>query len=317
MNEKYETFTLTYFLTRTFFLAIGYSSIFRLTKNNSLYAMLLGLIIGIIFLFIYNKFKNKYNFKYIEIIYILYLLIINSYILESFLSSFFLKNTPQILLIIPFLYLCYKLGKSNIKNIKKTSILLFPISISIVIFDIMFLVKYGTLEHFMPIRINFSTNFFKSSLRFAFLTIYPLLLLSDDNINKKINIKSYIISSLILILIAFVIIFVEGPNLITIYRYPEYMVLKKIKIFNFLEKIENFISFIWFFDIFITNSICFYKLKNLTNNSWIYILVASFASVYLFNNYYAIIKIYQYFLPIILFLISLKILNKKLIHKNQ
>lgn len=311
MNEKYDKFTLTYFLSRTFFLAIGFSSIFRISGNNSIYAMIFGICIGLLIIFIYSKNKINLNNKYLETIYILFLLIMNSYILESFLSSFFLKNTPQIFLIIPFLYLSYKLSKKNIKNIKKVSSLLFPISITIIIFNSIFLFKYGSFEHFMPLKINVNINFFKSAIRFACLTVYPILLLSDKDINDKISYKYYIYSCLLIILIGIIIIFVEGPNLIKVYRYPEYMILKKIKIFDFLEKIENFISFIWFFDIFITNTICFYKLNKLFDKSWIFILIASIISVYLFNNYYAIIKIYQYFLFIILGLILVKLINKK------
>ena len=40
-----------------------------------------------------------------------------------------------------------------------------------------------------------------------------------------------------------------GEPLIRIYSFPEYAVLKQIKILDFIENIENLSTFIWYFDI--------------------------------------------------------------------
>ena len=56
---------------------------------------------------------------------------------------------------------------------------------------------------------------------------------------------------------------VLGEALLNIFRFPEYMVLKQIKLFQFIEKMENVLSIIWIFDLFITISMGVYSVKEL------------------------------------------------------
>ena len=59
-----------------------------------------------------------------------------------------------------------------------------------------------------------------------------------------------------------------GANLVDIYRYPEYMTLKKIKLFNFVEKVENIVSITWIFDLFITLAVSGNNMKELLPKKW-------------------------------------------------
>ena len=94
-------------------------------------------------------------------------------------------------------------------------------------------------------------------------------------------------------------------EMVNIYSYPEYSVLRKISLFNFIENIENFVSAAWFFDIFISLSICSLKLKNLINvKSSIIPFIVSLIILYIVNkfivnNFYNSMAIYKTF-PFIL-----------------
>ena len=82
------------------------------------------------------------------------------------------------------------------------------------------------------------------------------------NSGKNI-IKIYSLSVFTLFLIAIIIMGVFGPELSVMYRYPEYMMLKKIKILSFVEKIENLVSVIWIIDGFFMVSMASHTIYDL------------------------------------------------------
>ena len=66
---------------------------------------------------------------------------------------------------------------------------------------------------------------------------------------------SYIISILALFAIVILTLGNLGIYLASIYQYPEYIVLKRIKIFNFIDRIENILTIQFIFSMFA--SMCF------------------------------------------------------------
>ncbi len=65
-------------------------------------------------------------------------------------------------------------------------------------------------------------------------------------------------------MVAFTISLILG-EMINVYSYPEYTILRRIRFFKFIENIENFICINWFFDLFISLSIFILKIKETLN----------------------------------------------------
>ena len=132
-------------------------------------------------------------------------------------------------------------------------------------------------------------------------------------------IRKYLLSTATIIMIGILIIAVLGPNLIQIYRYPEYMLLKKIKAFEFLEKIENVISITWILDIFMTLSISANNIRMTITKKWnrpifiLLLLAICFLVVYLGKIYYIELEVFE-ILPIILGIFEIILLLSLLLY---
>lgn len=277
--NKFQRISLIYFASSCFFLASGYSLIFNTSSFDSWIAMIIGSVIGLVIVVISNKFGFNKVKSYIlnshlklpsRIIFTLFfsfIVFVNITILRVFTTSFYLTKTPGWFIIIPFLLLCVYNSSKGIKTIAKEAQILMPISIVFIVLNMLGVCSDGNLDNFLPILYNPMSNILISSLYFAIFTAIPPLILFDTKISIKDNIKGYLLSAFILIFVGIIIIFVLGPNLIQIYRFPEYMVLKQLKLFNFVEKIENLVGMIWFFNLFITSSISLYNIDKTVKNT--------------------------------------------------
>ena len=140
---------------------------------------------------------------------------------------------------------------------------------------------------------------------------------------------SYIISIMLMLIIIVIIIGNLGIYLASYYQYPEYMVLKRIKLFSFLNRLENIFIISWIFMIFSTLTLIVYYISNTikyNNRSKVLpiIIISSilYCSLHFFKNstaYNYTLTPYVRSLIIILFIIiSLSILIKKKInHKKK
>lgn len=279
MITNRQKFSLVYFITNSFFVASGYSLIFKTSINDSWISMIIGCILGIIIVYIINRLgfneKRKYFLnekwtliaKTLALTFFSFIILINMTVMRIFATSFFLTKTPGLIITVPFLYLSYKAAKCGINTISKMAEILLPISIILTLLSMIAVLKDGSISSFLPIFSNKTSHIILSSIYFAILTSIPQLLLFDIKIDYKKHIKYYIITGLITICMGSVIIFTLGPKLITMFRFPEYMVLKQIKLFNFIEKIENLIGLLWFLDLFISTSISIYGINKLNKNN--------------------------------------------------
>lgn len=273
-----QKLSLVYFLTNCFFLASGYSLIYRLCGKDSWIAMIMGTVFGTIIISIlnhssFNKTKNyvlKNKLKNIErIIHLLFysfIIFINITVVRIFTTSFLLTKTPGIFITIPFICLAYLCASKGLHTISKVSEILMPISLFIILINSLAVLKDGNISYFLPILAISKSKLFLGSIYFMIFTTIPNLLIFDIKIELKKHIKYYLTSSLITIIIGTIIIYVLGPSLIKIFRFPEYMVLKQLKIFNFVEKIENIAGMIWFFNLFISLSLSIYNSCKIINN---------------------------------------------------
>ncbi len=329
MNKK-ESYGLCYFLGRTFFLGFGYSLLLTITSKDSWISFLLGTLLGIIFVSLIAKIKEdmqektwkeyiqqKKNGKWIlSIIYFLFLIWIMIqilFILETFVSSFFLIESPPYYILLPILFIIIRMNKNSFQTIGYLTNIFMPLSFLILLFTIIILIPYSHIDPFLPIMTTKTSNLFLSSLYFAFYSTTPFLLLLDVPLKETKLVRKYVFSMMTILSIGILIIAVLGPNLIEMYRYPEYMLLKKIKIFEFLEKIENIISITWIIDAIFTLAVCTHNLKNILptkgKNGYLYgiMLFLYGIVIYLGKIYYIELQIYH-ILPLTLGILSLSLI---------
>jgi len=88
------------------------------------------------------------------------------------------------------------------------------------------------------------------------------------------------------------------PNVAKMYSFPEYMVLKRIKIFGFIENIENIITAIWYIDLFVFITMILKRIYGIINKKIIYypviFTIILFTTYFIVDNYYRVIFLYHY-----------------------
>ena len=330
---------LIYFLSRSLFLGGGISTLFLYCSKDAYIAIILGTLLGIGIIYIISRIKISKPFniylqeksviniliKFIFICYIIFGIFILLIILATFLYSYFLPFTPLVISCLPFIFLAAFLSPKSTSKIVYVAQVLFIISLILIFLKTILLANEFDFGNLLPVLTTKPFNIFKASLIFTILSTAPFILLIDESIQFKQSLKYYLISSLTIFIVVLTITVVLG-ELVNVYSYPEYSVLRKIRLFKFIENIENFISIGWFFDIFICLSLSSLKLKQLFNTNksivsfGITTLILFIVNCLIINNFYNSIIIYKIFpiiLAIFMFILFLLFAFKKRIDKND
>lgn len=318
--------SIVYFLTRSLFLGFGISLTFNKCGKDSYIAAILGMFLGLGITYLYSYIIKKKKHQTLEdifkknkivgiiskILLLLVSIIILIYVLviyKIFVVSFLLINTPEIYILVPIILLALYCAFKDLKVINRVSSCLLPISILLILFSILSLVGYFETINFEPILTVKPMNFMKSMLTFAGISAFPNILTLHFNEDIKGYHKMYLLACITLIIVLISINGVFGENLVKIFRFPEYMVLKQLKIFNFIEKVENILSISWAFDLFITIVMSIYSIKELVpkkKNKYttiaIVLIILYIISKVFASNYVNELRIY-YILPVIAFII--------------
>lgn len=329
--SKRKMYSLSYFLGRAFFLGFGYSLLLSRTDSDTWICFLLGTLLGVIFIYFLSKIKEQMKEKNLKeylnqkkgwkliilsLFFLFNLFILSQilFILETFASSFFLIKSPPYFILLPVTYLIYRITKKSWNTIGRVGEILMPVSLVIVIISSAILFPYQDMTNFLPILTHSNKDIMLGTLFYAFYSSAPFLLLLNAPMKDTQLIRKYLFSSLTIIVTGILIIAVLGPNLIQIYRYPEYMLLKKIKVFEFLEKIENIISVSWIIDLFMTLAISANNIRETIpkkKNKYLFLFILAMlylGVIYLGNVYHIELQLYH-ILPIILGIFELTILS--------
>lgn len=341
MTSKLENFSVHYFLTRALFLGIGFSVIIGLSKQDSILAFSLGTLIGLILILFINKIQKYKGEKtlsdvlkemkgigiFIRIILLIYafcLLCEGLTFIQLFASSFFLIRTPIWFISLPLVILLIRIAKNGLTTTFRVATCLFPISIFLTIFSLGALCGYASLDNISPLLVTPSLDFLKSVFYYTTLSVTPSILMLITN--KSNSTFSYLFGSFTLIAKMFLIIAIVGPILASIYRFPEYIILKEIKILNFIEKIENIVALSWIFDVFIYLSMSSLMLKELIPKKGkhflhaLLVIISYFVSFLVIGKYYTNELHIYYAFPIfvsIIFLITIPILFIYLVRNRK
>ena len=315
---------LTYFITRSSMFGIGFYTLFKNAGKDAWISVLLGTLLGIIILYVYKSIKEFFkniNLKdilchkvlgkfyiFIFLLFYAFLMTIILVLLPMFVNSFYLLYTPKILIVIPFLLLAVYLTSKEKRVLESLSNLLCFFSIIIIIIYALFLTKYLNFSNLMPIYSEKSFNIIKASLVYAGITSIPQIITINYNTTCfKDDLKNYLLGTFFSFFIILFTILSLGDPLIKIFSFPEYAVLKQIKILDFIENIENLSTFIWYFDMFITLSALTTNIKETLpkkyNKIWLYLflLLILYISTFVISHNYQIIITMFYLYPVILF----------------
>ena len=272
------------------FFGLGISTIFSESLTSTLLVTLITLIPIIIHMHIYCNLYNNYDilneiknvpkiisiFWVITIIITLFLIVINAYYeTHYFIVNNYLTKTPEILIdIMLCLTLLYMVSKGEIISLRVSFILIISSFLMFVI-NIFSLIPYIKIINIYPIYNYDIKSILTSSFIFFSLFTGPLFitsfykkenLIDPYNIKKKMIINTFI-SFALLFIILFLILSILGINLINIFEYPEYVVLKKLKI-SFIERIENIGFCIWGIMSLIASSFSCLYIKRIINETF-------------------------------------------------
>jgi spore germination protein KB len=276
----------------------------RTVNIDGYICILLALILIIPFVFIFLKLssykpelslgekldsifgKGSFVLKAILTVIVLLFETIFMFNLLNFVNSQFLSLTPMLVIGLLFVLLIVFINFKGIETITRTASILCFICILLYLSALIGLIPEVKIDNFKPFLISKHSNIIRgtfyllsniTSTLFLFLAIPKKLFLKEKKYNKTV-VFSVIIAIIILLSIFIVTAGVLGFNLLKLYRYPEYMVLKRLTLFTFIDQIENIIMIQWIFGLFFNCCFGIYFIKSLfkkTVNSKIYTLIIS------------------------------------------
>lgn len=294
MSKRQQTI-MTYMLSKILFFGLGISYCMSNARQNSWLAIILGYLLGLIILnfLMKRKLSNICQDWWGKII---FLLLISMMLLNAIIAysaqviNFYLPSTPAIVIALTFLaMMIYGLSK-DIGTLGRATELALYTGVLILIIGIGGNIKNWDLANFGPLLYNLNWSFFKAVIAVSAYSLAPtiLLMMHEDNLDKKSIILGYLLSALVSFLIVFSTVATLGVTLSAAYRYPEYTAFKKINALNFLERIENILAFMWLVDIAFLGILSGLGLKKCFKLKWAIIIsiIAVLSTIYLFINIY-------------------------------
>ena len=214
----------------------------------------------------------------------------------NFITTQFLYHTPKIITSTMIIIIAIYATQKEINVISHISIILIAMDIITFIIANLSIIPNIKSDNLLPIIIE-TNNILVSSVKLTINNILPIISIliipknKIDNPTKynKTLIIAYIIGFIITILTNITTISTLGIYLAKSYEYAEYIALKTIKLFGFLERTENIISLRWITEAYIYITFLIYTInKSITNNkkypSIIIGLIIIIITKYLFNN---------------------------------
>lgn len=264
------------FIFRSYFTIGLLNLILNISTNDSIFSLILGTIMGflplLIFIFLNNNLQEYNIFKKIEntfpriihpllnIILIISVFLMTSYSLYNislFVNYNLLNDIDIIYIAILLILTIIYLSSRGIKTIIRVSVIVVFIFIFISFINIISLLPYCKVSNLYPLLSNSGSHIYISCIYYMILSVCPIFLLliipktevKDKNNYKRYMLLSYIISSIYSLINLIFILSILGVKLSTILRYPEIVILQKVSLLNFIERIEAILSFKILFDL--------------------------------------------------------------------
>ena len=223
-----------FFYSRMMFWGLGMSLIMNITGTGFWISEILGIIIGFIILLSIKKANDSKVIKRITGFVFAFLATI---IIANLGGTMYLKNTPNYILTLAPLIVGYIVSICEKDAFKKTIYILFVYSMFMFLGAMVTLVPNAKTANLLPMSFNL-LNILEGTAIFVLSTITPILCLNDFK-DKKSLLLNYSTSMLSVILISLLAMMVLGSQEAMLYRYPEFVLLKRIKVYEFFSNVEN------------------------------------------------------------------------------
>ena len=247
--KKIEINILLFILTEGIFLLLFF-------KTN-LISILLGIILGISLIILTKKIKKNNITKRLLQITSIPLVILITHKTIIFISNNILKNYSLILISIPLLIISVIISQKKYHIFIKTIEIVFYLIMIIRIFSFILTISLVKVSNF-GITLYIDYHFIYIGL----ITLYTYKCLWYLT-NYQIKIKDIIISYLNPFSIKIKTMLILGNTLSSIYKYPYISSLKRIKYFDFIERIDGVLSFEYLFCFIITISFLLFNIRQL------------------------------------------------------
>ena len=301
---------LQYMLSFGLFMGAGLSNILNLAKEEVWICGIVGTVIGYIILLIFSKL-NESSFKITSLIANITLLFFGLYSTTKLISSISLSNTPIYFIMIPNILLVLYTVKKGLNSFLRASFVLFIFFMILMIFSAGMLAPSVDLDFFKPVLINGAGKIILGSISFAVTSVFPILLMPD--FKMQFSSKCYLLSSVNLLIVIVCTFGNLGSEMSELYRYPEYIVLKRISALNFIDNVENILFMIWIivgFESSVTSSLNIAKMYG-KKFFYIVILILYFLiSFYLIDSYKVIDFLIKNYLVILSSIMGIYFLGK-------
>lgn len=360
LMDNIQLFAVGVMIGLALFVGIGNTILMITVEEDAWLVILITMVIGTIPIYLITKIMNykkslnifekidvlfnkwfAFIFKFLLFGIIFSLLMFNTWTISMFAQSKYLNETPQIFLALLFVATAYYGAKKGLETISRTSLIVLYMCIvcfSIVIFS---LVKSVELTNLQPILANGFEPVIIGVLKLVSYTFVPfltLLIIPKNRIkNNHKTTKAIIYGYLFIVGVMFMVVFLNiscfGIDIVKMYRYPEYFLLRRVSLGNVFSNVENVFSAIWTFNIFISIVMSLYfcskyveniikKDDQKTNN--IILLIFSFIAVTFVTKLFKsdtvmvifMLKYFPYVYGLTSFVIILIILIKTLLAKK-
>ncbi len=223
-----------FFYSRVLFWGFGISLILNLTGTSFWISEILGTLLGfIVLLLVKNVNSSKILKKISGIVFAFFPAII----LVNMGGTMYLRHTPNFLLAIFPILVGFMLSRLNKNGFKSSIFYMFVFSIILFLFAGAMLIPSAKPLHVLPFSFDLP-KILQGAGIFALTSVTPILCLNDMK-DKKSILLNYGTSMITVIGISLLIVMVMGSEEAILYRYPEFVLLKRIKVYEFFSNVEN------------------------------------------------------------------------------
>ena len=231
--KKIEISILSIILVEALFLLL----FFKYSFMN----IILGIILGISLVYLTKNIKKNVVTKTILIITSGLFYLLFNYQTALFISNNLLKNYSLFLIISSLIIITFYIVKKKYHTFIKTCELLFYLVIIIKIISIILVIPLININN---LQISFDYNYQLIIVALFILYLYKSIYYLNNYQLKNSELLISFISPLCIKLLALLVI---GNTLSNLYNYPYVIYLKKIKYFNFIERMDGILSFEYIF----------------------------------------------------------------------
>lgn len=306
--------SLQFILSLALFMGAGISNLLTISKSDVWICIILGTILGFIILKIFSKLNNK-GLKITSYISNIVILFFGLFSTTKLISSIYLSSTPSYIIMIPNILLIIYTVKQGFNTFLRSTNTLFIFLLILILSTAFMLLPGIEIDYFKPVMTSKINNILLGSLSTAITMTLPILLI--PNFKKYYKPKFYLYSAIILFIIIICTFGNLGVEMSALYRYPEYIVLKRISALNFIDNVENILFIIWIIIGFTSSTMSSLNIKKLYGNKVFYISIISLyllISFWLIDSYKVIEFLTKHYLAILTSIMIVLLLSK--IKKN-